>query len=269
MSRFVSCRCLLFAAAIGLLAFPSRGDGPPSAAPAHPMRGTYSSRCEEFKVGEAKIEQQLDYNTQLEFVETPLQDVIDYLKDYHGGIEIQIDSQKSNGNGAGIDGTTPVTKNIKGLSLRSALGLLLDELNLTYVVRDEVLLITTPERAAQMLSTRVYPIGDLASIASGKPQPAGTSAYVNPAYATPAYGPCVVRDESLENAIRTTVEPGSWTENGGPGTLATISLESQRVLVVRQTYAAHRQIATLLASLRKLIAKPRSAPASADGPSSD
>ena len=48
---------------------------------------------------------------------------------------------------AGVDGSTPVTKNFKGISLRSALNLLLDELQLAYVVRDDVLLITTPAEA--------------------------------------------------------------------------------------------------------------------------
>ena len=38
---------------------------------------------------------------------------------------------------------------------------LLKELDLTYVVRDEVLLITTPEEAESQLVTKVYPVGDL------------------------------------------------------------------------------------------------------------
>jgi hypothetical protein len=219
MSRFELCRCVLLAAAIGLVGFPSRGEEPTA--------------------WEKRIEETLNAPTQVEFVETPLQDVIDFLKDYHK-IEIQLDIR---GNELNIEPTTPITKNFKGISLRSALRLLLGELKLTYVLRDEVLLITTPQQAAQMLDTRVYPIGDLASVVSGKPQPAGP------------YGSYVVRDESLENVIRTTVEPGSWIESGGPGTLAAIALESQRVLIVHQTYAAHRQITLLLASLRDLAGK--------------
>jgi hypothetical protein len=225
MYRFVSCRSLLLAATIGLIAFPSRGEEP--------------------ALREAKIEQALSAPTQLEFVEVPLQDVIDYLKDYHK-IEIQIDPRR---NELGIDSSAPVSKNLKGMSLRSALRLLLGELKLTYVVCDEVLLITTPERAAQMLSTRVYPFDDLASLAGGPPGPA-----------RPA----------LENLIRTTIEPESWYAGGksGAGTMATISLDGHLALVVRQTYAVHRQITTLLASLRDLTpkpepAKPKPAPASA------
>jgi hypothetical protein len=38
---------------------------------------------------------------------------------------------------------------------------MLNDLELTYVVRDEVLLITTPEEAESQLITKVYPVGDL------------------------------------------------------------------------------------------------------------
>jgi len=93
---------------------------------------------------EKKIDDALKSPTQLEFIETPLQDVIDYLKDFHD-IEIQIDKKALDDVGIGSD--TPITKNLKGISLRSALRLTLRELDLTYVIQDEVLLITTPEQA--------------------------------------------------------------------------------------------------------------------------
>lgn len=107
---------------------------------------------------EKKILQQLDSPTQLEFLETPLKDVIDYLKNYHK-IEIQLDNKAVEG--AGVQSDTPITKNLKGISLRSALRLLLREHGLTYIIQDEVLLITTPEEAESRLSTKVYPVADL------------------------------------------------------------------------------------------------------------
>jgi hypothetical protein len=107
---------------------------------------------------EKKIMSALKSPTQVDFIETPMQDVIDFLKDYHG-IEIQIDTKALND--VGIDPTTPITKNLKGISLRSALKLMLRELELTYVIQDEVLLITTPEEAETHLSTKVYPVADL------------------------------------------------------------------------------------------------------------
>ena len=107
---------------------------------------------------EKKIEAALKTPTQLEFVDTPLTDVIDYLKDYHQ-IEIQLDKKAMEDAGVGTD--TPVTKSLKGVSLRSALRLMLAELNLKYVIKDEVLLITTTEAAENMLTTRVYSVADL------------------------------------------------------------------------------------------------------------
>ena len=71
---------------------------------------------------EKKIDDALKSPTQLEFVETPLTDVIDYLKDYHK-IEIQLDKKALDDVGIGTD--TPVTINLKGISLRSALRLML------------------------------------------------------------------------------------------------------------------------------------------------
>ena len=109
-------------------------------------------------VGEAAIKKALAQPTEMEFIETPLSDVIDYLKDRHH-IEIQLDN-KAMGD-VGIGGDTPVTKNIKGITFRSALKLLLQELNLTYMILDEVLLITTPEEAESQLTTKVLDVSDL------------------------------------------------------------------------------------------------------------
>jgi hypothetical protein len=107
---------------------------------------------------EEKIFAALDNPTKLEFIETPLQDVIDFLKDFHG-IEIQIDHRALETVGIGSD--TPITRALDGITLRSALRLMLKEMDLTYVVRDEVLLITTPEEAESELTTKVYPVADL------------------------------------------------------------------------------------------------------------
>ena len=109
---------------------------------------------------EKKIEEALKQPTQIEFVETPLKDVVDYLKDLHH-IEIQLDSAALKE--AGVDESTPVTKNLKGISLHSALKLLLDELQLKYVIHNEVLLITSPTKAEsdEYMTTKVYPVADL------------------------------------------------------------------------------------------------------------
>ncbi len=107
---------------------------------------------------EQRIEVALCESTNLEFVETPLQDVLDFLKDVHK-VEIQLDSQALDAASIGSD--TPITRNLKNITLAAALKHVLAPLGLTYVVRDEVLLITTPEAARGMVDVRVYKVGDL------------------------------------------------------------------------------------------------------------
>ncbi|HEX7446167.1 MAG TPA: VWA domain-containing protein [Pirellulales bacterium] len=107
---------------------------------------------------EEKILQALNEPTVMDFEETPLRDAIDFLKEKHN-IEIQLDARALEDGGLGSD--TPVTRSLKGISLRNALRLLLGEYELTYVIRNEVLLITSKTEAENMLSTRVYPVGDL------------------------------------------------------------------------------------------------------------
>ncbi len=107
---------------------------------------------------EKRIDDALKSPTEVVFVEAPLTEVLDYLKDRHK-IEIQIDTRALEDVGIGTD--SPVTVDLKGISLRSALRLMLKKLNLTYLVDNEVLLITTPEEAENHLTTKVYPVADL------------------------------------------------------------------------------------------------------------
>ena len=76
-----------------------------------------SADIKDQKGAAARIRKALDQPTSIEFVEAPLQDVIDYLKDLHG-IEIQIDTKALEDASIGPD--TPVTRNLKGITLKSA-----------------------------------------------------------------------------------------------------------------------------------------------------
>ena len=55
----------------------------------------------------------------------------------------------------------PTLLKLAGVSLRSVLKLLLEPAQLTYVVENEVMKITTSTKAGEKLSTRVYPVADL------------------------------------------------------------------------------------------------------------
>ena len=93
---------------------------------------------------DASIRAALDQKTDIKFIETPFSGVFDDLKQRHA-IEIQLDLRALDD--ANIPRDTPVTKSIKGVTLRSALNLLLDNLDLTYAVQNGVLMITTEAEA--------------------------------------------------------------------------------------------------------------------------
>ncbi len=93
-----------------------------------------------------------------EFFEAPLSEVVNRLKDDHE-IPIVMDDRALADASIGTD--TLITKSLKGISLRSALRLMLKDHGLSYVVKDEVLVITTKEEAETSLKTKVYPVADL------------------------------------------------------------------------------------------------------------
>ncbi|HRX78020.1 MAG TPA: VWA domain-containing protein, partial [Pirellulaceae bacterium] len=107
---------------------------------------------------ETRIFQALDHETTFDYLDQPLKDVIEDIGFNHN-IPIFIDTKALDD--FGIDTGTPITRSLKGITLRSALRLMLSELELTYIIKDEVLQITTPETAEAQLVTKVYPVGDL------------------------------------------------------------------------------------------------------------
>ena len=210
-----------------------RQPGPTTAAPgAEQRRGqTAISLAGDDSPGAKKIREALDSPTQFEFIETPLQDVIDYLKNLHK-IEIQLDTRALKDIGIGTD--APVTRNMKGVTLKEALQFVLRDLGLTYIVTKEVLLITTPEEADSQLVTKAYPVADLVLV-GGDSQGEGAEADF----------------ESLIDILSGTVKPTSWEDVGGPGTIRENPIGLS--LVISQTQEAHEDIETLLAQLRKVM----------------
>ena len=178
-----------------------------------------------------KIQEALKSPTRMEFIETPLSDVIDYLKSYHH-IDIQLDNRALTDVGIGTD--TPVTKNLKDVSLRSALRLMLRELGLTYVIQDEVLMITTPEEAESRLTTVFYPVADLVTFRDKS-------------------GERWSDFDSLIEMITSTVKPTTWDAVGGPGSICPIELANKTEgIALSQTQEVHEEIAEFLAQLRTL-----------------
>jgi hypothetical protein len=107
---------------------------------------------------EEKIRRTLSKPTTVEFLDLPLEDCITFLKEYHN-INIWLDKATLTDEGVALD--QPITLKLAGVTLRSVLKLLLEPVQLTYVIEDEVMKITTSAKAGEKLTTRVYPVGDL------------------------------------------------------------------------------------------------------------
>lgn len=107
---------------------------------------------------EAKIVAALKDDARLEFIETPLNQVATFLQDQHD-IPIKLDHRALDDVGVGVD--TPITAELKGVSLHAALLHMLGQLDLTYSIQNEVLLITTPEVAESRPEVRVYAVSAL------------------------------------------------------------------------------------------------------------
>lgn len=111
---------------------------------------------------EQRIAAALNDRTELTFTDTPLTDAIEFLRDYHE-IPIWIDQVALQDDG--IDASsTQINIDLSGVSLRSGLRLLLEPQGLTYIIEDEVMKITTLAIQQDTLTTRVYPVADLAVI---------------------------------------------------------------------------------------------------------
>ncbi len=177
---------------------------------------------------EQRIERALAGKTKMQFNENTLGEVVEYLKDRHA-INIWLDKKALEEFDLGSD--TSVTFAVNGISLRSALELMLRDFDLTYTIRDEVLLITTQEAEEEYRTMRVYDVVDLVTYRDEKGEP-----YTD-------YDPLV-------HTLTTSIEPDSWQQAGGNGTIVGEDFNTAKILVVTQTYHIHRRIGELLAAIR-------------------
>ncbi|MDA7978090.1 MAG: hypothetical protein MPJ50_04890 [Pirellulales bacterium] len=109
---------------------------------------------------ERQIQAALDEPTEFAFVDVPLSTFARAVEDQHG-MNVVLDDQELQLVGLDPDVTT-VTKQLTNITLRSALRLTLPQLEMGYYINNEVLVLTSKEKAETQLQTKVYPVADLA-----------------------------------------------------------------------------------------------------------
>ncbi|HEV2970350.1 MAG TPA: hypothetical protein VGY55_10190 [Pirellulales bacterium] len=192
----------------------------------------------------------LDEPTEMDFAETPLKDVVESLKIRYG-IEVQLDSKSMTDAGVGAD--TPIFRTLKGISLRSALRLMLHEHELTFVLQNEALVITTEEGQTEM---RQYDVADFV-------RDGWTIADLVEAvrFALPRPAPGAQGDGPRGSASAGFDQPGRSARRGIP----TVALQAagatpsaadseviavRNLLLVRTTDRGHMDVSNLMAELR-------------------
>ena len=180
---------------------------------------------------EGKIRAALDQPTAFNFEEVPLSRVMVQLAEKH---KIQIVADLRGLEDAGVvPEDLLITRKVDGLRLRSALQLTLGPVGLTWVIRNEVLEITSRDVASNRLVTKVYPVKDLMIVRDELGEIDADD----------------VDSEALIDAIENNIVPDSWVKSGGPGSCSAL----RGTLVVRQTAAVHHQIGQLVRSLRHAV----------------
>ncbi|MDA0659424.1 MAG: hypothetical protein O2931_13370 [Planctomycetota bacterium] len=102
---------------------------------------------------------QLEQPITIDYTDTPFSEVV---PDIERQLEVDffIDARALEELGLSAESMS-INMRLANISANTALELLLDQLDLTYVIRDGIVFATTLEEASRFIETRVYPVGDL------------------------------------------------------------------------------------------------------------
>lgn len=178
---------------------------------------------------ETLIRQALAKPLELKYDKLPLGKVAENLQKKLG-VPVQLDVKPLADDGIKVN--TPVTFASSHVSAKATLESMLRELELTSVIRDEVLLITTPEEADNFVEVRVYEVSDLVRTPDDKSSDG------------------VPNFDSVADIIATSINPTGWGACSGPPPIYPLTIPGVDMIVFGQTQAAHEEVEALLAQLR-------------------
>lgn len=194
-----------------------------------------------------EMQKNLNQRVTFSFVDVPVMDVLRQIA-VDNSLNIALDRNATKV-GGGADRQT-VSLEVENVSLKSALKLLCEQLDLTFEVENEVIMIRQKQAEAPRLVTRFYAVSDLVVPVPKDIEPVGGGSRANP------LPPRSVTEKSsaevdftpLVELIRTTVEPDLWGERGGQIEPCKQNLS----LVIRQSDDVHDRVVELLTQLRAI-----------------
>jgi hypothetical protein len=185
-------------------------------------------RAKNFKLSptEEAILKALNEPRSADFKGMPFSEAVNYIQKLLG-VPVIADPQALAE--VGVNNETPVPAlTTNKIATRTMLKKLLAELNLTYVVKDETIYITSAARAKEMMTVRTYYVGDLANAVDMR------------------FGPFLSRLQAQQNLaqlvtlITQSIDPSSWEVNGGNGTITFEPITMS--LVIKQSAEVHYQV---------------------------
>ncbi|WP_417377003.1 hypothetical protein [Gimesia maris] len=190
------------------------------------------------------IQRELNAETKADFSDTPLTEVTGFFQNQHG-INIFLDALALEQ--VGLTAKEPVNVSLSGIQLMSALDIILRPMGLDYVIDQEVLKITTIEKANRTLAVRIYPIADLGS------SPEEFAALENVIRNT-CLPPSSMRQKTYPVDDLVIDDSGLSTGKSSlPDSSRSISIVPQcQALVVNDTNRVHFKISELLNQLRQV-----------------
>jgi RNA polymerase sigma factor (sigma-70 family) len=200
----------------GMLTRPVAADQPPAAKGVPAPKSKASAP----PAREIAIRAALESPVSVDFEDAPVTQVIKDLAALTG-LNLVADRPALERDGLSL--ATRLTVKLDRVSLKTCLKMILRQAGMTYVVEDEVILVTSPERARGRLMVRSLRVDDLVR-------------------------PDDEKAEALIKVITNAVRPDSWSAAGGPGTIEYYPLG--RSLVVNQHPETLEQVEALLEALR-------------------
>lgn len=173
------------------------------------------------------LREKLKQNVSVNFVDVPLEAAVKQLAEI-AQIDVRLDMQAVRD--AGVREREPITLKLADRKLETVLQAIMLNLKLTWILRDGILWITSPEQDSEAMKIAVYDVRDLCRDGA--------------------------ESDALIEAVTSQAEPDSWDSVGGPGT---IEAANPGTLVINHQERVHMRILELLETYRTALrsARPR------------